>query len=221
MKHIIPLLILVTSINFVTAQTNISGTVTDTKNIPIVGANVYLEGTYDGASTTEDGSFNFETFEEGSQTLVISMLSYEAHYEVGDVTYLNNLKIQLREAVNSLTGVTLTAGTFEAGDNSKVSALKPLDIVTTAGAVGDFVAALQTLPGTTSVMKMAVFLFEVAMLRKLKCLLMDYASFNLLTPRQTTFLHGDVFPPSFLKVSPSVQEDILLNMGKRFPVYCF
>lgn len=151
MKHIIQLLFLVTSINSATAQTSISGTVTDTKNIPIVGANVYLEGTYDGASTTEDGSFSFETFEEGSQTLVISMLSYEAHYEVGDVTYLNNLKIQLREAVNSLTGVTLTAGTFEAGDNSKVSALKPLDIVTTAGAVGDFVAALQTLPGTTSV----------------------------------------------------------------------
>ena len=29
--------------------------------------------------------------------------------------------------------------------------MKPLDIVTTAGAAGDFVAALQTLPGTTTV----------------------------------------------------------------------
>ena len=45
----------------------------------------------------------------------------------------------------------MTAGTFEAGDNSKVSVLKPLDIVTTAGAAGDFVAALQTLPGTSKV----------------------------------------------------------------------
>ena len=151
MKHFIQSLLVIFAVNTLSAQTTISGTVTDTKQNPIVGANVYIEGTYDGASTGESGNFSFETFEEGTQTLVISMLSYEAHYEVGDVAYLNGLRIELREAVNSLTGVTLTAGTFEAGDNSKVSALKPLDIVTTAGAVGDFVAALQTLPGTTTV----------------------------------------------------------------------
>lgn len=133
------------------AQTLIKGIVTDKSNTPIVGANVYLEGTYDGASTIEGGEFSFETSETGMQTLVISMLSYEPHYEVGDITYLKNLNIQLVESINQLTGVTLSAGTFEAGDNSKVSVLKPLDIVTTAGAVGDFVAALQTLPGTSTV----------------------------------------------------------------------
>lgn len=132
-------------------QTTVSGTVTDTKNVPIAGANVYIEGTYDGASTAEDGTFSFETFETGSQILVISILSYDPHYEVGDVSYFKNLNIALQESINALTGVTLTAGTFEAGDNSKVSVLKPLDIVTTAGAAGDFVAALQTLPGTTTV----------------------------------------------------------------------
>ncbi|WP_422860317.1 TonB-dependent receptor [Flagellimonas sp. S174] len=151
MKNLFLFFILICTVNAIIGQNIISGTVTDTKQNPIIGANVYLEGTYDGASTTESGTFSFETLEEGTQTLVVSMLSYEAHYEVGDVSYLNGLEIELREAVNSLTGVTLTAGTFEAGDNSKVSALKPLDIVTTAGAVGDFVAALQTLPGTTSV----------------------------------------------------------------------
>ncbi len=133
------------------AQNMISGRVTDVKDNPIVGANVYLEGTYDGASTDENGNFNFETLESGTQTLVISILSYEPHYEVGDVSYFNELKIALVESINALTGVTLTAGTFEAGDNSKVSVLKPLDIVTTAGAVGDFVGALQTLPGTATV----------------------------------------------------------------------
>ena len=132
-------------------QTTISGKVTDAKNAPIVGANVYLEGTYDGSSTTEDGSFSFETTESGTQTLVISMLSFDPHYEVGDVSYFQDLKIELQESINTLTGVTLTAGTFEAGDNTKVSVLKPLDIVTTAGAAGDFVAALRTLPGNTTV----------------------------------------------------------------------
>ncbi|MCK5443967.1 MAG: TonB-dependent receptor, partial [Maribacter sp.] len=132
-------------------QTTISGTVTDDKNAPIEGVNVYLEGTYDGASTNEIGKFSFETSERGTQTLVISIISYETHYEMGDVSYFKGLEIKMRESINQLTGVTLTAGSFQAGDNSKVSVLKPLDIVTTAGAVGDFVGALQTLPGTSKV----------------------------------------------------------------------
>ncbi len=136
---------------FSSAQTQVNGIVTDKSGNPISGANVYLEGTYDGASTVADGSFYFETSESGTNTLVISVLGYEPHYEMGEIGYFKNLNIVLVEAINQLTGVTLSAGTFEAGDNSKVSVLKPLDIVTTAGVAGDFVAALQTLPGTTTV----------------------------------------------------------------------
>ena len=147
-----PLVILFLLIGWTSlAQTTINGTVTDKSGNPIAGANVYLEGTYDGSSTTEQGFFSFETIESGSQTLVISALGYEPHYEMGDVGYFQDLNIEMVEAINQLTGVTLTAGTFEAGDNSKVSVLKPLDIVTTAGALADPVAALQTLPGTTTV----------------------------------------------------------------------
>ncbi|MEL6975138.1 MAG: TonB-dependent receptor [Bacteroidota bacterium] len=145
------LLVFLLTLSTIKGQTLISGKVIDSKDNPVIGANVYLEGTYDGASTTESGTFSFETTEEGTQTLVVSMLSFEPHYEVGDVSYFKDVTLILRESVNALTGVTLTAGTFEAGDNSKVSVLKPLDIVTTAGAAGDFVAALQTLPGTTTV----------------------------------------------------------------------
>ncbi len=133
------------------AQSTISGTVSDQRGNPVIGANVYLDGTYDGASSDDSGNFAFETSENGTQTLVVSMLSFEIYMQAGDVSYLKDLKIELREALNQLSGVTLTAGTFEAGDNSKVSVLKPLDIVTTASAVGDFVGALQTLPGTSTV----------------------------------------------------------------------
>ena len=133
------------------AQTTISGTVTDVKGKPIEGANIYLEGTYDGASSDANGKFSFETSERGTQNLIVSMIAYDMYMQAADVSYLKDLKIELTEAINQLTGVTLTAGTFEAGDNSKVSVLKPLDIVTTAGAAGDFVGALQTLPGTSNV----------------------------------------------------------------------
>ncbi len=134
-----------------TAQTLISGKVTDAKGLPISGANVYLDGTYDGSTTTEDGLFSFKTNEMGTQILLISYLSYETFTMAGDVIMMNNLIVKLREDVNALDAVVLSAGTFEAGDNSKVNVLKPLDVVTTASALGDFVGALQTLPGTTTV----------------------------------------------------------------------
>jgi len=136
---------------FIFSQNTVSGTVTDNNGTPIIGANVYLEGTYDGASSAENGKFSFETSEKGTQTLTISYVSFEAFKLTEDISKMKNLKILLRDDVNSLETVTISAGSFSAGDNSKISVLKPLDIVTTASALGDFVGALQTLPGTTTV----------------------------------------------------------------------
>jgi len=133
------------------AQTNISGKVTDKKNNPIFGANVYLNGTYDGGSTNEKGKLSFETSEKAIQTLVISFISFEISVRTADVSTFNNLQIKLRDDVNALDAVVINAGVFEAGEKAKVTVLKPLDIVTTASAMGDFVGALQTLPGTATV----------------------------------------------------------------------
>ncbi len=135
----------------ISAQTTISGRVTDAKNNPVFGANVYLDGTYDGTSTNEKGAFSFKTAEKNAQTLVISFVSFETYIKTADVSTLQNLQIKLRDDVNTLDAVVINAGTFEAGDKAKVTALKPLDVVTTASALGDFVGALQTLPGTATV----------------------------------------------------------------------
>lgn len=132
-------------------QTKISGVVTNAKKDPIVGANIYLQGTYDGGTSDDNGKFSFSTSETGTQTLIVSFLSYETFTMVGDVSYMKDIVIKLKDDVNTLDAVVLSAGTFSAGDNSKVNVLKPLDVVTTASALGDFVGALQTLPGTTTV----------------------------------------------------------------------
>jgi outer membrane cobalamin receptor len=132
-------------------QTEIFGIVTQRNGQPIVGANIYLEGTYDGASSDDNGSFRFVTNETGIQTLVVSSISFETFMMASQIEQLQQLKIVLKEDVNSLDTVVISAGSFEAGDNSKVSVLKPLDVVTTASALGDFVGALQTLPGTSTV----------------------------------------------------------------------
>lgn len=133
------------------AQTTVSGKVTDSKGIPITGANVYLDGTYDGSSSDQNGDFSFTSSETGDQTLIVSFLSFETYYLPKEVEEMKNLNITLKEDVNSLGSVVLNAGSFSAGDNSKASVLTPLDIVTTAGAAGDYIAALQTLPGTSNV----------------------------------------------------------------------
>lgn len=150
MKQILCILFIVSQFSL-TAQTTISGKVTDSNKQPIEGASVYLDGTYDGTSTNEQGEFSFFTSEKGTQTLAISFISFETYTKTADVSLLKELKIKLRDDVNSLDAVIINAGTFEAGEKAKVTVLKPLDVVTTASALGDVMGALQTLPGTSTV----------------------------------------------------------------------
>jgi len=133
------------------AQQTISGTVLDEKGKPLAAANVFIDGTYDGASTDEKGTFVFKTTATGTQTLVISYLTYETLKITIDVANCKDKSFRMKESANAIDAVVITAGTLEAGDKSRVSVLKPLDIVTTAGALGDIVSALQTLPGTQTV----------------------------------------------------------------------
>ncbi|MDL2142991.1 TonB-dependent receptor [Flavobacterium tructae] len=136
---------------FTFAQNTISGKVVDQKGKPVQGANIYIDGTYDGATSAENGSFSFETSEKGNKFLVVSFLLFETFKQEIDVANYKDQTVKLRENVNALDAVVITAGTLESGDKARVSVLKPLDIVTTAGSAGNIIAALQTLPGTQSV----------------------------------------------------------------------
>ena len=62
----------------------------------------------------------------------------------GDVT---GIEIRMKLSSVRMKNVTVSAGSFEAS-GSESTILKPLDIVTTAGAQADVVRAIQTLPGT-------------------------------------------------------------------------
>lgn len=150
MKSIVHIFIFI--ISYVTfGQTTINGKILDDKSRPIVGANIFIVGTYDGAISDETGSFSFTTSETGMQKLQISFLSFETITYDLDVLNYQPITFKLKENIGNLDAVVISAGTFKAGDNSKVTALKPLDIVTTAGAAGNIIAALETLPGTQTV----------------------------------------------------------------------
>jgi hypothetical protein len=133
------------------SQSTVSGKVVDEKGKPISGANIFIEGTYDGASSDENGNFSFVTGSKGNQTLVVTSLVYEISKTAIDVANFQNKTIKLKDSVNTLDAVIITAGSLDSGEKARVSVLKPLDIVTTAGSAGNIIAALQTLPGTQNV----------------------------------------------------------------------
>ena len=111
------------------AQNTISGKVVDQKGKPVAGANIYIDGTYDGATSSETGEFSFETTETGNKFLVVSFLLFETFKQEIDVANYKDQIVKLRENVNALDAVVITAGTLESGDKARVSVLKPLDIV--------------------------------------------------------------------------------------------
>jgi len=150
MKIIATVLLLLTYY-FAQSQTTISGIVIDDKGQPVPAANIYIDGLYDGTTSAEDGAFTFTTTAKGNQVVVITFLGYDDLRETVIIENYKSKIFKLRENVNTLDAVVISAGSFNAGDNTKVNVLKPLDIVTTAGSSGNIIAALQTLPGTQTV----------------------------------------------------------------------
>lgn len=133
------------------AQHVISGTIIDAHGEELIGANVYIKGSYDGSTSDVDGAFWFETYESGQQVLVVSFMGYETSESPIDVAHEKSLRIVLKEAFNAMQAVTISAGSFEASDEKKTVVLSSLDIAMTAGATADITSALSTLPGTQKV----------------------------------------------------------------------
>lgn len=134
------------------AQTTLSGVVRDKQGNPIPGANVMIANSYDGSTTSVDGSFTFETTASGPNVLLITFIGYKEQSKpiiVGSEKL--HFEITLEEKVNELAAVSISAGAFTASDESRRTIFKAIDIATTAGATADIAGALNTLPGTQKV----------------------------------------------------------------------
>ena len=104
------------------------------------------------ATTDEAGKFSFSTEAQGKAVLAVSFTGYkvlEIEVELTEPTLQVNLIME--EGSQALSPVVITAGSFEASDRNKSTILKPLDIVTVAGASADVYGALRTLPGVSQV----------------------------------------------------------------------
>ena len=136
---------------WVFSQSVFEGTIKDDNGIPLMGANVYLKDTYFGATTDSLGKFKFTATISGNEILVVSFMGYNTIERSIGKEKEQNLDIKLKESVNSINAVTITAGSFDASDEKKAITMRPLDILTTPNSNGDIYGAFNSMPGTQKV----------------------------------------------------------------------
>ncbi len=135
------------------AQTKITGSVRDMKSHIVAGASIQIKGSYDGGVSDSTSHFSFKSFEKGTQTIVVSNIGFKTVEQTielkGEPIEIN---FALKEEVSELKAVTVTAGSFEAGDKKRAATvLNTLDVLTTGGANADITAVLKTLPGAQQI----------------------------------------------------------------------
>ncbi len=129
MEYLLVSLFLLTSTT-ACPQIYISGNVTDQKGVSLIGANVFLAGTYEGAAIDAEGKFPLITEGTGEHTLVVTSLGCR-RYEEGIFLEESSLtlSISMKEDVNLIDEVVFSGGSFEANDDKKAVILRPLDVV--------------------------------------------------------------------------------------------
>ncbi|HEY0297861.1 MAG TPA: carboxypeptidase-like regulatory domain-containing protein, partial [Arachidicoccus sp.] len=151
MKKIFLTIIFIVSAICVFCQTVIKGWVKDNKMKPVVNASIAIKNGYDGAISDSLGNFSFTTTDKGSDSVLITCNGYEGIQKIinikNDTIIINAV---LKEVINELKAISVSAGSFSAGDNKKGVVMTSLDILTTA-TNADISSAMRTLPGVQQV----------------------------------------------------------------------
>jgi hypothetical protein len=148
------LLLLITFLSFFLgySQVKVSGKVAF-RNKGVAEVNVTLKDTYDGATTDAQGNFSFETSEKGNHILTFTHPKYETIEKPVLIEGQDlSVTVDLKEQISEIDAVVVSAGSIEASDKKRATALlTPIDIYTTAGADGQISSALNYLPGVQKV----------------------------------------------------------------------
>jgi hypothetical protein len=126
----------------------IQGKILDEKRHPVSNASVFIQNSLDGCSSDSLGNFKLITSTKGMVSVTVTEIGFEnSIFEISADADTDNLIIYLKPLYYPMNEVTINAGSFAVSDNTK-TILKPMDIMTTAGANADIVKAIETLPGT-------------------------------------------------------------------------
>ena len=159
MRYALPLVLLVACIVWTptapaqstSAPAVITGRVVDADGHMLPYASVRIDGTVDGAATDSTGHFRFTTRRSGRVTLRASMVGYDdatqsATLAPGDTT---SVRFELQTRNIALSEARITESRFTTGTDAQ-AALSTLEAVTTPGASGDVLRALQAFPGVAA-----------------------------------------------------------------------
>jgi outer membrane receptor protein involved in Fe transport len=92
----------------ISAQTTISGTVKDSKNLPVPGANVRVVGTTDGTISDADGNFTIKTASKPPFSLEISTIGY-ATQKVEVTSGSQKVNAVLKDELTNLDEIVVSA----------------------------------------------------------------------------------------------------------------
>jgi len=130
------------------SQTTIKGVIKDKKGVEVPYATIFLSVNKEGGMTDEEGVYSITLKITGKDTIRVSSIGFDDFILPVDIENKEIvLNITMKEPVEYLDEVVISAGTIEANNERSVAVLKPLDIVTVAGGQGDIIGAIQTLPG--------------------------------------------------------------------------
>lgn len=113
-------------------QAVVSGTVTDQKTgEPLIGCNVYIQGTTNGVSTDLDGNFSLKGLPAGSYTLVASYISYNTATISVTVPKSGEIKadFKLEPVTVAINEVKVVARKRQNTEMSMISAIKTQDLI--------------------------------------------------------------------------------------------
>ncbi len=125
----------------------INGKITNEKGQPLASVNVFIEGSIDGATSEENGSFAFETSVSGEVKLVATAIGYKKLIWQKPAKELQNVILKMSPDLTTLKEVEITAGSFQVKGSGNLEKKNAVDLVTVAGSEGDLYKSIEVLPG--------------------------------------------------------------------------
>ena len=115
-KKVLFSLLLIISLGTTYAQSTVTGTITTMQNEPLEGVSISIRNSYFGTTSGKDGSFSLQLSDTGAQTIQFSLMGYKTvERSVANSLPITIVNIRLKEEITEMKAVSITAGTFGAG----------------------------------------------------------------------------------------------------------
>ena len=118
LRNVFVFLFVLISINLF-SQFTISGKVTGEDNEALPGANISIEGTYEGTVTSIDGHYSIEGLRPGSYRIRATFIGYETQTQKVELS--NNTDLNFQLAVSSVMADEVIVVATKAGDKSPIA----------------------------------------------------------------------------------------------------